>query len=139
MLDLFDDEKHPEWILLVICDNQEMENEQKEALSPYHKHFADRDMIVVIVSPEDSSVEHGNRICSLTTAELIKKYALLPDRVSYVLIGKDDCLKWAAPTQCSIADVISLVDEMPLHDAENAARRPELLRQGNSPSHTTPH
>jgi len=128
MLDLFDDEKHPEWILLVICDSPEMEDEQKEALSPYHKHFADRDIIVVIVTPEDANVEHGDRICKLTTSELIRKYELLPDRVSYALIDKDDCLKWAAPEHFSIAQVISSVDEMPLHDAENAARRPEPLR-----------
>ncbi|MBW6425320.1 DUF4174 domain-containing protein [Rhizobium sp. XQZ8] len=123
MRDLFDD-KGPEWILLVICDDHETLMQQRDDLAPYQQHFADRDIVVVTVEPGDAKVAHGDRNCELTASELIRKYDLTPAQVSYVLIDKQDCVKWAAPTACGIKDVVSAVDEMPRHDAENATRGP---------------
>ena len=133
MSDLFDDPKHPDWILLVICDDCDMLEQQKNALAPYRKHFADRDIVVVTISPDEANVAHGDCSCNLTTAEVIRRYELSPARVSYVLIDKGDHVKWAAPTLCAIDDVISHIDQMPLHDAENAARRPDAVNQGLMP------
>jgi hypothetical protein len=124
MRDLFEDKDRPDWILLMICENGETLQHQLDALAPYRQHFDDRNIVVVTLLPDQLSVEHGDRSCSLTISEFAQKYDLSLDQMSLVLIDKGDRVKWAAPTPTCITDIISAVDEMPLHDKENATRGP---------------
>jgi hypothetical protein len=123
MRDVFEDEPRPEWILIVNGDEPEIQ-QQTTALATYAQELQNRDLVVLAIRSDHVSVEHGDCHCHAKASDLAVRYGLSLDQFWCALIDKDDCMKWAAPEPIRFENIISVIDEMPLRDAENSARQP---------------
>lgn len=124
MLHLFETDQKPKWMLLVVGCEPRILKAQEEQLKSCAQELQDRKIVVVAVSPDDVHVIHGNCRCVASAGDVAAAYGLSFDRFKSALIDEEGCVKWAAPEPVCYKDLIKLVDEMPIHDAEKATRGP---------------
>lgn len=122
--DVSDSNERPAWLLLIAGDDGDMARQQADCFLSHAAELESRDLVVVTISRDDVSVVHGDCRCSMAARDLAEKYGLSFEKFSSALIDESDCVKWAAPLPVCYEDIISVIDEMPRRDAENATRGP---------------
>lgn len=123
---LFEIDNKPKWILLIAGNNSRMRQEQADELKSHAQELRDREIVVLAVSPSEAIALHGDCRCLASATRIADTYKLSFDRFSSALIDEYDRVKWAAPAPVCFSDLMAVIDQMPLHEAENATRGPAI-------------
>ncbi|MBW9090731.1 DUF4174 domain-containing protein [Rhizobium wenxiniae] len=123
---LFESNCKPEWILLVAGDDAGLRRQQLDEFKAHAQKFTERAVLVFEVSRDKVTALDMTYRCLASPADVAKTFRLTFDRFTASLVDQNDWVKWVSPIPVSFVDIIKTIEDLPLHEAENATRGPSL-------------
>lgn len=120
----FEANYEPEWILLIAGSDPAMRQSQVKELEPHMNEIRLRSIIVAEVSPTEAVGLYGACRCIVSAHTVAKAYHISFERFTLSIVERSGCVKWVGPAFTSFPALMSVIDELPLHEAENATRGP---------------
>lgn len=128
MQSMFQADYKPQWILLVAGDDARLRSQQMDALRAHVSELKERALIVLEISRTEVSGFDQVCRCMVSPDDVIRNYRLPSDHFTASLIDGNDFVKWVAPMPVSFVDIVSVIEELPRREAENATRGPALSK-----------
>lgn len=90
--------------------------QQVQLLKERSSELADRDMVVIAVSGDDTQTIFGN--APALTAALLRREADIDKSFQVILVGKDGGIKLRSDTVVGDVEMFEVIDRMPMRKAE---------------------